>query len=94
MDRTVARLSGVVSVRRVGAEVPGDGVEALLARAEVRLLAGDVGTAVAELDRLPGPAATVAAPWLASARLHLAAEAALAELEAEVANALGAAEAR
>ena len=89
--RTLARLAGVVSVRRVGAEVAGEDAEALIARAEARAGAGALAGAVAELDRLPPPAAAAFAPWLADARALLAAEAALAALDAEAAEALAAA---
>ncbi len=79
--RVLSRLSGVISVRRTGVDVPGDEPEAVLARAEARLGAGDLAGAVATVETLTGPAAEAAA-WLESARARLAAEQALDNLDA------------
>jgi uroporphyrinogen-III synthase len=54
--------------------------DAVAARAEARLAAGDVAGAVAEVDRLTGPAAAAAQAWLAAAKARLAAERTLDEL--------------
>lgn len=81
-DWALRRVRDVVSVRRVGEDVPGDTVEARLARAEAHLDAADWNAVVAELAALDGSAATVAAPWLDDARIRLAGEAALRDLEA------------
>jgi uroporphyrinogen-III synthase len=77
------RLSSLVSLRRVGA-VEGDGTEAILARAEQRLAADDLGGAIAELERLQGPAAAAMQGWLADARARAVADAALGRLTAHV----------
>ena len=69
----------LVAVRRVG-EIDGDDVEALLARAERRLEAGDLTAVVDGLTRITGPAAPVVAPWLADAKARATLDAALAEL--------------
>jgi len=61
-DRIVYELSRVVSLRRVG-DVPGDDVDALLARAERQLDDGDVDRALRTLDRLPPGAREALAPW-------------------------------
>ncbi|QJE73212.1 hypothetical protein HHL28_09030 [Aerophototrophica crusticola] len=74
VDQTLGRLSTLVTVRRASGEVAGDTVDAILARAEAAVDKGDLGKAVAELDTLQGPAAEVAAPWLAEARARVAAE--------------------
>jgi hypothetical protein len=82
LDRTVARLSSIVSVRRVGDNVTGDSPEARVARAEAALNAGKLDVAVAELKPLTGKAAQAAAPWLAKAERQLAAIAAADKLQA------------
>ncbi len=82
VDETLRRLAAVVTVRRTG-DVPGAGVDARLARAEARLVAGDLAAAVAELAALTDGAADAAAPWLELANARLAVEAALADLQVE-----------
>ncbi len=81
-QRALQRVRNTVSIRRIGPTVPGDAPDARVARAEAKLLAGDLSGAVAELDALQGAAATAAASWLDGARLRLDAEAAADELEA------------
>ena len=85
LDKTVARLGRLVSVRRTG-EVAGAATGAVLARAEARLGTGDLGAAVAELDGLQGTAVAAVADWLESARSRLAAETALDDLAAVAAR--------
>ncbi len=87
VDHTVARLARLVTVRRVG-DVAGDAPDAVVARAEARLAAGDFAAAVAEVERLAGASAEAAAAWLADARARLAAERTLAALDARVLAAL------
>ncbi len=78
--QTMDRLSSVVSVRRVG-EVAGDDAEAVLARAETRLNAGDIQAALTELEALTGPAAEAMAAWTARAKAHAGAHRALRDLQ-------------
>ena len=61
-DRLVYALSRVVTLRRVG-DVPGDGVDALLARAERQVQDGDLDRALRTLDRLPPGPRDALAPW-------------------------------
>ena len=89
LDRTLARLSELVTVRRVGDDVPGDSAEAIVARAEARLAAGDLAAAVAEVKRLENAPAKVAAGWLADGQARLAAQRALATLDGRAVTALG-----
>jgi uroporphyrinogen-III synthase len=77
-SRTLARLSSVVTIRRVGDEVAGDKPDAAIARAEAKLRADDLAGAVAALDGLSGPPAAAMAGWLADARAAVAVERALA----------------
>jgi uroporphyrinogen-III synthase len=76
------RLSSLVNWRRVDAE--GDGAEAVVARAEQRLAGDDLAGAIAELEKLQGPAAAAMQGWLADARARAAADAAIARLTAYV----------
>ena len=61
-DRIVYELSRIVTLRRVG-DVPGDSVDALLARAERQVEDGDLDRALHSLDRLPPAARDALAPW-------------------------------
>ena len=88
---TIGWLAKLVTVRRVGDDMPGDSVDGIVARAEERLAAGDLAAAVAVVQRLAGPPAEVSAGWLANARARLAADRALAALDARAIAALGAA---
>jgi hypothetical protein len=65
-DRIVYALSRVVTLRRVG-ELSGDGVDAVLARAERQVDDGDLDRALRTLDRLPPNARDAMAPWRARA---------------------------
>ena len=83
VDRLADRINDIVSIRRTGADVAGDSVEARIARAELLLAGRDVAAAVAELDGVSGAAGDLLAPWMARARGHLDARAALSEIEAQ-----------
>ncbi len=80
VDETLQKLAGVVSVRRTGDGIEGNSAEARVARAEVRLAAGELAGAVAELDGLEGAAREAARDWLSDARTRLDSEDALALL--------------
>lgn len=73
LSQTLDRVSSVVTVRRVG-DVAGDSVEARVARAELRVSAGDLAAAVDELGELEGRAGKAAGLWLAAARARLSIE--------------------
>lgn len=79
-DQALGRLSSIITVRRADGDVAGDGTDALLARAEAALAKGDIAQAVAEVGQMQGPAATVAAPWLAQAQARVAADQAASRL--------------
>jgi hypothetical protein len=81
-ERALARLRGVVTVRRVGADVAGDDPEARVARAEAALAASDLATAVAEME--PLTATPEVAAWLEGARARLAQDALAARLAESV----------
>ncbi|MBS0518523.1 MAG: uroporphyrinogen-III synthase [Proteobacteria bacterium] len=90
-QRVLGRLKSAISLRRVGPDVPGDTVEAKLARAEAALKAGDLPKAVDLVKSLPSQTASAAAPWLARAEAHLTAQRAVDQLAAEGVALLGAA---
>lgn len=89
-DQTLDRLSGLISVRRVGPRAATrDDAEGRVARAEMALAAGDVAGAVGALDALAGPAAGAAAPWLAAAKTRLAVDGAVAAIDAVAIRRMG-----
>ncbi|UTP39567.1 hypothetical protein M9M90_20575 [Phenylobacterium sp. LH3H17] len=55
-------LSRIVTLRRVG-DVPGTGVDAVLAKAELQVEEGDIVAALNTLDGLPSAGKTALAPW-------------------------------
>jgi uroporphyrinogen-III synthase len=90
-QRLLGRLKALVSLRRVGPDVPGDTVEAKLARAEAALKAGDLARAVELVKSLPRQTGGATAGWLGGAEAHLAAQRAVDRLAAEGVTLLGAA---
>jgi hypothetical protein len=89
-DKVLARLRGLVTIRRIdgaGQSEP----EAAVSAAERALRGGDLAAAIAALDRLAGPPAEAARPWLQMARQRLAVEAALQRVEELVTARLGSA---
>jgi hypothetical protein len=92
-NEALSRLRGLVTIRRIdgsGQSRPGTGPEAPVKAAELALAGGDLDGAVAALDKLTGPAAAAAGPWLAMAKQRLAVEAALQRIETLLAARLGA----
>jgi hypothetical protein len=65
--RIQAALSRVVMIRRVG-DLPGNGVDAVLARAERQLDDGDIDHALRTLEALPPASRDALSPWTARAR--------------------------
>ncbi|MCE7998905.1 MAG: hypothetical protein HEP70_08615 [Rhodobiaceae bacterium] len=63
-ERIVGSALSIVTVRRIG-DVEGDTVEAIVARIETRLAQEDLSGALSEAKLLTGPAADVAATWIA-----------------------------
>ena len=62
VDRLMSSALSVVKVRKVG-DAEGDSAEAIVARAEARLLNGDLDAAVAEWNALPEASRTAAADF-------------------------------
>jgi hypothetical protein len=86
-SQIIARLRGLVTIRRIGGAGQSP-AEAAAGAAQHDLAAGDLAGAVAALERLDG-AAAAAEPWLRMAKDRLAAEAALRRTQAVLAAALG-----
>jgi len=80
-DRLIGRITDLVTVRPVGAEVEGDSPAAHVARAEAHLQTGDLESAVVELELLTGAPAEAAAAWLTDAKARLAVEPAFRTLD-------------
>ena len=70
LDKIRHAIGGFISVRRIG-NPGGQGAEAILERAEIRLNAGDLKGAVAYLDTLPPSAQKALSPWLEQARARV-----------------------
>lgn len=87
-DRIWARVSSLVTVRRVG-EVEGAGPAAVLSRAEAALARGDLAAASKQMSALTGKARAAAEAWLAEARARLVTDAAMAEIERAALGLLG-----
>ena len=90
-ERVLGKIKSIVSLRRVGADVPGDAVEAKLARAEAALEGGDVPKAVDLVKSLPPQTSKATAAWLARAEAHLTAKRAVDQLAGHAVALLGAA---
>ncbi|TMJ24567.1 MAG: hypothetical protein E6G95_18090, partial [Alphaproteobacteria bacterium] len=90
-QRLLGKLKSVVSLRRTGADVPGDSAEAKLARAEAALQAGDLAKAVELVKSLPTQTSRATTDWLARAEAHLAAQRAVDQLAAQGVSLLGSA---
>jgi hypothetical protein len=90
-QRLLGKVKGLVSLRRVGADVPGDSVEAKLARAEAALEGGDLAKAVELVKSLPAQASRATSAWLSRAEAHLAAQRAVDQIAAHAVALLGAA---
>lgn len=84
VDKTLRSLARMVNIRRTGGDAAKrDDENGRVARAELRLAAGDLAGAVKSLEGLTGAAANIAAPWLAHARARIAVDAAIQSLFAE-----------
>ena len=79
IDRTVSKLTGFVTVRRIDGK--GTGADAILARAEMAARRGDLTKTANEISALTGPGAAAAASWLKAAQARLAADLAQAALD-------------
>lgn len=81
-DRIGAFLRNQLGVRSL-APREGNDPDAILSRAEAALAAGDIATALQEIDTLPTDAQAPLADWAAQAQARLAAERAIADAAAQ-----------
>ncbi|HEV8678632.1 MAG TPA: mitofilin family membrane protein [Stellaceae bacterium] len=88
-DEVLARLRGLVTIRRIDNVAESAGPEAAVKAAERALAGGDLAAAVAALDGLSGKPAEAAGPWLRMARERLAVETALDRIAAALVTRLG-----
>jgi len=70
----------VISIRRTGADAPGDSIGAVVARAEAKLDEDDLSGAIAMLQGLSGAAGDLASPWIHDAQHRVAVDAAESDL--------------
>lgn len=84
MDGLFASAKSLVKVRRVDANAPGDGADAVLARAEAKLAQGDLVGAADEVDHLSGPSEQAFAEWSKQARARAAAPDELARIQSRL----------
>jgi hypothetical protein len=82
-----ANFTSMVSWRST-AETEGSSTESRLARAEIRLKAGDLTAAVRELSAIKGAARKPLSPWLQTAAARVKVEAALAQLNSSAIEAI------
>ncbi|MFQ5564347.1 MAG: COG4223 family protein [Parvularculaceae bacterium] len=85
--RLMANLQSLVSARPARPQ-PGDGVRAVISRAEARLAADDLAGALGELDALEPVAEEAMGPWLIDARARDVATQAIDDLNGLLLNAL------
>ena len=76
----INRLANLVTIRRVDGTAPAGSTDADIARAEANLAIGDLAATIDVLDNLSDPAAAAAQPWLAQARVTMAVQQALTQL--------------
>jgi len=88
LAQTVRRLKALVRIERTDGSAPSDGgdsesaggVEAVLGDAVGAIRQGDLEAAIVRIERLQGPAAEAAGPWLERARARRAAQLAMSAL--------------
>lgn len=83
VSRLWTEAKSVVRIRPTG-DLSGDTSAAILARAESRVRARDIGAAAKEAETLKGQAAVILQPWLAEAKARAAGDTALDQIEAKL----------
>ena len=87
-EQTLARLRGLVTIRRIDDSSP-TGSNGAVGAAQAALARGDLAGAVAALEPLTGTDAEAARPWLLMARERLAAETAIDHVQELLTERLG-----
>jgi uroporphyrinogen-III synthase len=84
LDKTIARVTGLVTVRRMDGNTDTQSVDSVLARTEAFLNAGDLASAVKEAKSIEDAAVAAALkPWIARAEARVALDAALSTMTAD-----------
>ncbi|MBT3930606.1 MAG: hypothetical protein HOF34_07810 [Rhodospirillaceae bacterium] len=83
VDRLTGRINDIVRIRRTGADVQGNDIEARIARAEILLADRNVANVMSELKDVGGTPGEILSPWMTRAQAHLDAQDALAVIEAQ-----------
>ncbi len=83
-----SKAKSFIRIRRKG-DVPGDTTRAILARAEYQLDAGNLKKAASEVEQLQGRAAEAMQSWETELKAKIAADEALASVEARLLSAIG-----
>jgi hypothetical protein len=78
--QAIYHLESIISIRRVGDDVPGDSTEAVVARAEAKLDDGDLPGAIAALQTMTGTSADMASPWIHDAERRVTIDSAESDL--------------
>jgi|GEM_PF-6387202 len=81
-DQVSNNVFGIINMRPAGSEAEGGSSRATFARAQARLAADDLESAIAELGGLEGAAGEEAKGWIEQAQGRLSAEAAVVDLRA------------
>ena len=87
IDRLWSGVTSLVTVRSTGTP-GGNDTASVLARAETKLKAGDLGAAFAETGKLQGPARTAMETWRREAETRIRLDAAIASLSRTIADSL------
>ena len=80
VDKTLARLESLVTVKRIDGDSAGTDIAAVALRIEAKVAAGDLDAALRELDSLPAAATEAMQDWAGGARARTEALAALEHL--------------
>lgn len=79
--RLLGGAQSLVKVRRIGEQTDGTGPDAILARADAKLQAGNLQETLMEVEKLKGPEAKTFGPWIDDALARLDADAALQRMQ-------------
>ena len=79
--QTLYHIGTVISIRRIGENIPGDSTDAVVARAEGKIGDGELAGAISALQTLSGLPAEMASSWIHDAGHRVVADAAADELD-------------
>ena len=88
IERGLRTVKSIVTLRRIGSEVPGQSLEAIIARSEAYVATGNLKAAAQELMSLKGTAATISKSWIEAVNYRISVDSTLRKLEKHVINKL------